>query len=40
MTRSMTLVKIHFVNTIKALGQEVSRRVQTDKVGLYLNVTS
>lgn len=32
MTRSMTLIKIFFVNTIKALGQEVGKRI-TDKVG-------
>lgn len=31
MTRSMTLIKIFFVNTIKALGQEVGKRI-TDKV--------
>jgi hypothetical protein len=27
MTRSMTLIKIYFVNTIKATGQEVSRKL-------------
>ena len=27
MTRSMTLIKIFFVNTVKALGQEVARRI-------------
>jgi len=33
MTRSMTLIKIHFVNAIKALGQEVGKRL-IDKVRL------
>jgi hypothetical protein len=27
MTRSMTLIKIYFVNTIKALGQEVGAKL-------------
>lgn len=31
MTRSMTLIKIHVVNAIKALGLEVSKRIG-DKV--------
>jgi hypothetical protein len=31
MTRSMTLIRIFFVNAVKSLGQEVSKRL-SDKV--------
>lgn len=34
MTRSMTLIKIYFVNTIKAMGQEVSRKL-ADRVSVF-----
>jgi len=32
MTRSMTLIKIYFINTMKAIGQEVSRKL-AERVG-------
>lgn len=38
-TRSMTLIKIFFVNTIRALGQEVSKRL-FDKVSLSVSCSS
>ena len=35
MTRSMTLIKIFFVNTVRSLGQEVGKRL-SDKVHMCL----
>jgi len=32
MTRSMTLIRLHFVSTVKALGLEIGKRL-ADKVG-------
>lgn len=36
MTRSMTLIKLFFTSTMKAMGQEISKRM-ADKVSIYLS---
>ena len=39
LTRSMTLIKIYFVNTIRSVGQEVARKVK-EKVSTRTSFTS